>query len=119
MDEKTLTDFAPLALEPVSLRLLTDKQTHKPGLRPAVERWVAQHAAGRPLAVRLAPPRTLHDRLIMVDGETVWILTQSLNAFASRAPASIVRVDGDTASLKIDAYEAMWACAIPLLQSAQ
>jgi hypothetical protein len=114
MDEKTLTDFAPLALENVSLRLLTDQQTHKPGLRAAAERWHAQHSAKRPLSVRLAPPRTLHDRLIMVDGEKVWILTQSLNAFASRAPASIVRVDGDAASLKIDAYEAMWAAAGPL-----
>ena len=114
MDEKTLTDFAPLALENVSLRLLTDQQTHKPGLRVAAERWHAQHSAKRPLFVRLAPLRTLHDRLIMVDGERVWILTQSLNAFASRAPASIVRVDGDAASLKIDAYEAMWAAAIPL-----
>jgi hypothetical protein len=40
------------------------------------------------------------------------VLTQSLNAFATRAPASIVRVDEETALLKIAAYQAIWATAV-------
>jgi len=56
----------------------------------------------------------LHDRLIVVDGKIVWTLTQSLNAFAARSPASLVRVDPETAALKVAAYEQLWKNAKPL-----
>jgi hypothetical protein len=78
---------------------------------------MAQHGPKRPLAVRLAPPRVLHDRLIIVDGNQIWILTQSLKDFASRSPAAIVRVDGDAAGLKIDAYRRIWEGAEPMFDA--
>jgi hypothetical protein len=115
MDEKALTDFAPLAREQIALRLLADEQSQKPSLKPAVERWVAQYGTKRPLAARLAPARSLHDRLIVIDQKDVWVLTQSLNSLATRAPASIVRVDVETAALKIAVYDQMWAVARTLL----
>jgi len=114
MDDKALTDFALLTREEVIIRLLADMRHHKPALKPAVQRWVSQYAATRPLEARLAPERSLHDRLIIVDDTTVWVLTQSLNAFAARAPASIVRSDGDAAVLKVEAYRDMWASASAL-----
>jgi hypothetical protein len=114
MDERALTDFAPLVPEHVAIRLLSDLDSVKPTLRPAAARWAAQYGTSRPLAAKLAPARTLHDRLIAIDGATVWVLTQSLNAFATRSPASIVRVDDETANLKIAAYQAMWGHATPL-----
>jgi hypothetical protein len=114
MDEKVLTDFAPLASESVAIRLLADKDGCKPTLRPAAERWSAQYREIRPLSVRLAPTRSLHDRLIIADDQDVWVLTQSLNAFAARSPASIVRSGPDTAALKVEAYRTMWKAAAPL-----
>jgi hypothetical protein len=114
LDEKALTDFAVLAPEKVQLRLLADTQAVRPTLRPAATRWIEQYGLTRPLTVRLAPARTLHDRLIAVDGATVWSLTQSLNAFAARSPASIVRVDDQTAGLKLRAFEEIWAKAIAI-----
>jgi hypothetical protein len=108
LDEKALTDFAPLAQEGVSIRLLADGSGHKPTLIPASKRWVTQYGTARPLDVRLAPARTLHDRVIIADAAGVWVLTQSLNAFAGRSPASIVRVDQETAALKVSAYDAIW-----------
>jgi hypothetical protein len=113
MDEKALTDFAPLTPEGVAVRLLADHQDHKPTLRPAVERWKSQYGQKRPLAARLAGARVLHDRLIIVDGTEVWVLTQSLKDFAARSPASIVRSDSDTAALKVSAYQAIWDAARP------
>jgi hypothetical protein len=98
----------------VSIRLLADRQSHKATLRPAQTHWNSQYGQGRPLEVRLAPSRTLHDRAVLVDSTAAWTLTQSLNAFATRSPAMIVRVDDETAALKISAYEAMWAAATPL-----
>lgn len=114
MDEKALTDFLPVAGEGVSIRLLADEKTHKPSLRPSVSAWVRQYGSKRPLETRLTAPRILHDRLIIVDGTTVYTLTQSLNAFAQRSPATIVRVDGETAAMKTAAYEAMWVAAKPI-----
>ncbi len=115
MDEKALTDFAVQARRGTTIRLLADRGQHKPGLRPAAERWQAQHGAARPLEVRLSEHRSLHDRLIIVDREAVWVLTQSLNAFAARSPASIVKTDAETAGLKIEAYDVIWRDAQPFV----
>jgi hypothetical protein len=114
MDEKALTEFAHLVPRGTSIRLLADAQGHKPTLAPAAKRWVAQYGSAHPLEVRLSAARSLHDRLIVVDEKEVWVLTQSLNAFAARAPASIVKVDSETATLKIDAYKGLWQGAQPL-----
>lgn len=113
MDEKTLTDFAVLSPEGVTTRLLADLQLHKTSLTPAALRWASQYGNARPLETRLTPARSLHDRLIAVDSDGVWTVTQSFNRLASRSPAAIVRVDPETAGLKLDAYEAMWKAAVP------
>jgi hypothetical protein len=114
MDEKALTDFAVLSPAGVSIRLLADQQHYKQTLAPAKQRWEAQHGTARPIAARLAAARTLHDRAIILDRNSAWVLTQSLNAFASRSPASIVRTDQETAELKIAAYDLIWNSATPL-----
>jgi hypothetical protein len=115
MDAKVLTDFAPLAAERVTIRLLTDSfYTKEATLQPPAARWAQQYGALRPLQVRLTHPRLLHDRLIIIDGAGVWSLTQSLKNFAGRSPASVLRVEGDTASLKVEAYGKMWTDARPL-----
>lgn len=114
MDEKALTDFALLAGPSVKIELLADAAAVKATLKPATTRWKAQYQQDRHLEVRLSPPKALHDRLIIIDGISVYTLTQSLNAFAARSPASIVRIDGDASGLKVSAYEAFWQAATPL-----
>jgi hypothetical protein len=111
LDEKVLTDFVPQAAEGVAICLLTDQQSVKPSLQPAVARWSAQYGTKRPVAAKLAAPRALHDCLIVVDGTEAWDLTQSLNAFAARSPATIVRSGPEQAALKIPYYEGLWASA--------
>lgn len=110
MDETALTEFGIAVPEGIALRLLSDQSSQKLTLAPAAKKWIAQHGANRPLAVRLAPPMTLHDRAIFIDQKTAWTLTQSLKDFAKRSPAEIVRAD-DTATLKIAAYESIWNSA--------
>lgn len=110
MDETALTEFGSAVPENVCLRLMADQTYCKPTLRPAAAKWVQQYGATRPLQVRLSPQKTLHDRAIFIDWTTAWTLTQSLKDFARRSPAELVRVD-DTASLKIGAYEGVWASA--------
>jgi hypothetical protein len=108
MDERALMDFGVLVREGVQLRLLSDEATHKPGLKPAADRWIAQYAHTRPLAIRIAPARSLHDRLIVVDSTVTWILTQSLKDFAKRSHAVIQRGDPELAKMKIEAFSALW-----------
>jgi hypothetical protein len=114
MDEKALSDFAFLVPEKVPMRLLSDSQSVKPTLRPAYERWVKQYGPTRRLTVKLAPARTLHDRVIIIDGAAAYVSTQSLNAIAVRSPASIMRADAETAALKIQACETIWNSSAPL-----
>jgi hypothetical protein len=110
LDETVLTDFGTVISAGVNLRLLSDAATVRPSLAPAASRWVAQHGTSRPLLVRLAAPKALHDRAIFVDQKGARTITQSLKDFAKRSPAEIVRAD-DTAALKIAAYEHIWSHA--------
>jgi hypothetical protein len=108
-DDKAVTEYAVLAPDQVTVRLLADAADHKPTLKPAAKRWVQQFAQIRgPLEVRLAPTKTLHDRLTIIDGAEVWVLGQSFNKLAERAHTSLVRMDGEGGRLKIAAYEAIW-----------
>lgn len=113
-DGKALTDFAVQASQGISIRILAGENEHKPTLAPAAQNWAKQFASSRPLEVRLAPARTLHDRLIILDEAEAWSLTQSLNAFASRSPATIVRVDAEITAMKITAYQPLWIAGKPL-----
>lgn len=113
-DAKALTDFAVLAPEGVQVRILSDAGTVKPSLKPAAEHWAKQYNSARPLEIRLAPARNLHDRIITVDDAQAWTLTQSLKDFAARSPATIVKVDTETAGLKVSAYAAIWQSATAL-----
>ena len=108
MDEIALTDFALCAGEGVSIRLLADEARVKPTLAPAATRWQRQYGVARPLAVRFAGAKTLHDRLILVDHTAAWLLTQSLKDFAKRAHGSIALADAEASALKVDAYERLW-----------
>ena len=108
MDEVALSEVGILAADGVGIRLLSDAATVKPSLKPMVAAWRAQHGSLRPLEARLASPKTLHDRLIVIDRTDAWVLTQSLKDFAKRSPATLTMVGTETAALKIPAYENIW-----------
>lgn len=108
MDASVVLDFGGLVSEGVHLCLLGDEAASKPSLKPAADRWIAQYGAARPLSVRLAPQRSLHDRLIIVDDATAWILTQSLKDFAKRAHATVQRADHELTQMKVAAFSTLW-----------
>jgi hypothetical protein len=108
-DEILLSDFAIQVKEGVNVKILTDHEYYKPTLKPAMERWNNQYGSIRPIEIRKTSRKKLHDRLIFVDQTVVWNLGQSLNMIAKRAPTSILKLDHETAKLKISAYEQMWS----------
>ena len=95
MDASTLMDFAVLAPEGVLIRLLADEDAAKPSLAAAIPRWISQHRAESPNKSRLAPPRSLHDRSIQIDGnQASRIATQWFEDFATRSPCLAVAPGG-------------------------
>ena len=117
LDASVIIDFGGLVGEGVDLLLLGDEALSKPALKPAAERWIAQYGSKRPLSVRLAAPRSLHDRIIIIDDATAWILTQSLKDFAKRAHATIQRADNELTQLKVVAFSTLWDLATVLSTS--
>jgi hypothetical protein len=113
-DATVLTDFVVQASEKAVIRILAGKNKSKSTLAPAVRRWREQYGNSRPLEVRLASDVSLHDRIIQIDGSTIWALGQSLNGLAKRAPTSLIRVDAETAKLKAEAYQVIWDSAAAL-----
>lgn len=109
LDEKILTEFALFVDPKVKLHLLTDSAGVKPTLIPALARWIEQYGDDRPVELRVAAERSLHDRLIATDNLRVWTVGQSFKDLAARTPTSFVEVDSETAKLKIEAYLALFA----------
>jgi hypothetical protein len=116
-DHTVVTDYAALAPDNVPVRLLADSAPHKlkATLKPAVEKWIKQFGQARPLEVRLVAADTLHDRLVVIDGASVWGLGQSFKDLAVRSHTSLPKMDPQSGALKIAAYEAMWKTATPII----
>lgn len=111
MDATLLTDFSVLVDENISVRLLTDKRTVNASFKPAVTRFKSQFGASRTLEARITPPSQLHDRLIFIDENVAFSVTQSFKDLAKRSHASIIKIDPELSALKVAAYEALWSAA--------
>ena len=77
----------------------------KPSLKPAAELWQEQFGTKRPIEVRAAHKGTLHDRLILIDRTTAWLLGQSFNHLATHSNTYLAQADPELAQMKIYAYE--------------
>lgn len=106
-----LEQFAILCNEGIRVQVLADRRAMKSELPKSAEAWSNQYEDLRPLEIRLAMPRMLHDRVIFVDQEKVWVVGQSFNALATRAATTLVPILDDAAKIKIDAYEQIWDSA--------
>ncbi|MEJ2816092.1 hypothetical protein [Caulobacter sp. CCG-8] len=114
MDATAVIEVAELVPPGVRVQLLSDAAAVKPTLKTAASKWIQQYGSTRPLEARLAAARSLHDRLIIIDATAAWILTQSLKDFAQRSPATIQRADTELATMKVQAFGAIWAGATAL-----
>ncbi|MGA9442040.1 MAG: hypothetical protein WBV18_01230 [Methyloceanibacter sp.] len=112
-DETILNAYADLAPDHIIVRILTDPDRYKPTLKTAHELWKRKYRDKRPLDVRLAKA-PLHDRLIILDGERAWTVTQSFKDLAATHPATIVSTPNEIADLKIKAYQNIWGDAFAM-----
>ncbi|WP_312705036.1 hypothetical protein [Stenotrophomonas lactitubi] len=109
-DASFLLRFAHAARPGVQIRILRDAKYQEIGkhIQAAKDAWVNQYGGERPLEIRSAPSKTLHDRFIAQDSANVFLVSQSLKDLAVRSPATIQKADGELAVEKLEAYEAMW-----------
>ena len=104
MGPEVLTKYAVMIPDGVQIDLLGAEGKIKGGLQAAAEAWLQQHGSKRPLRVRQVAANLLHDRLLIIDDFETWDISQSLNALASRSPATISKSREDQAKMKVNAY---------------
>lgn len=103
-------DLAPHVKAKAGLRCLTAKRSENhPGLLAVAQKWAGDSISPRiSVDVRYTQPENLHDRLVIVDGREVWLVSQSLKDIAKRSPASISRAERELGLMKVQHYEAVW-----------
>ena len=83
-DGKILADYALLAPERVTVRLLADEAQYRPSLIGGIQRWQQRFGDSRNLMVRVASANTLYERLILLDGERAWVPGAPFSHLANR-----------------------------------
>jgi hypothetical protein len=111
---KVLADYAILAPERVPVRLLADEAQYKPSLIAGVRRWQQRFGDRRNLTVRLASANSLHDRLILLDGERGWALGMPFGSLAKRTHTTLMRMRPEEEARKIAVYAEIWEEAAAL-----
>ena len=112
VDETVMTQFAALAQEGVRIRLLGDERFKDCGVRllAATRAWATQYGNLRPVDVRRAAAKSLHDRLVVVDnGAEAWSVGQSMKDIAKSSPTAFIRVPPGIVAEKVAHYENLWS----------
>jgi hypothetical protein len=72
----------------------------------SASKWAADSISdSHSVEVRYAPAASLRDRLIIIDGNEVWLISQSRKDIARSSPASVSRADPDLAAMKVEHCE--------------
>jgi hypothetical protein len=107
VDETFFTDFALLADPQIKIRVL-GQTVNGNAFAVAAKKWREQHKVERVVEGKITPPKSLHDRLIFVDDDRVYHLSQSFNQLAARSPATLYALDSELLKLKREHYEGLW-----------
>ena len=79
------------------------------GLKGAVGDFNKSYGA----SIEIRQSGDLHDRILIIDSEKVWVIGQSIKDAAKDSPTYFVPLDPGTASLKREYYERIWSAARP------
>jgi hypothetical protein len=117
MDDSVLRKYAVTSRDGIEIRLLTEskKQRYLDALKAACDAWMTHYGSTRPIQARIAPEDLLHDRMIFVDDDAVWLLSQSIKDFAAKSPATLLPIAIDLVQPKRDAYEKIWSLSSALI----
>ncbi|MES2207273.1 MAG: hypothetical protein V4525_10850 [Pseudomonadota bacterium] len=88
-----------------TVRLLLNHNAQK--IIPAAQKYIGQYGA----ALELKESKSLHDRVIFIDGYTCWLLGQSVKDAAKAKPTYLVPLAPDVVHEKLSHYEEIWNSA--------
>lgn len=110
------TDLAPHSVAKKGVRCIAARRSENHlALVASANKWSSDPiSTDHAVEVRYAASGALHDRLIIVDGKEVWLVSQSLKDIAKRSPASVSRADGELAAMKVQHYNEVWDQSGPL-----
>ena len=108
LDDSVFEEYLSNVGASVTVRLLVRK--HASTLKVAAEKWQSQTGH----AVELRKSQQLHDRILIVDASSCWVLGQSIKDAASKGPTYLAPLSGDAAVMKREAYELVWQSGTPL-----
>lgn len=108
LDETVFDHYLNSRNSDVQVRLLVNKDADK--LIPASKKYTGQH--GNILEIRKS--KTLHDRVIFIDGYVCWLIGQSVKDAAKAKPTYLVQLPPDVVTTKLANYEEIWSVAVVL-----
>jgi hypothetical protein len=111
---KLLADYAVLAPERVTVRVLADEAQYRSSLIEGIERWQQRFGDNRNLMVRLASANTLYERLVLLDNGRAWVVGVPFSRLAKRVHTTLVRMRPEEEIRKIAVYAEIWDEAKPL-----
>lgn len=108
LNGQVFCDLIPHVAGKTSIKFLTT-ENYKASLDAAFNKWETEKQnPAASAAVRYAQKGALHDRMIIKEPSTVWLISQSLKDIAKKSPATLTQPDSDTGSLKISFYSQLW-----------
>jgi hypothetical protein len=111
LDDSLLIEYGGHIADGVRVRLLSSGLANRfAQIHPAIARWNVTYPS-RTIALKVAPKSLVHDRVVILDGQSAWIVTQSIKDVGKKAPATVMRFDDTMKADKIAVYENLWATA--------
>ena len=105
MDDSIFDTYLSSLPRSVTVRLLV--RDFAANVKLAAEKYVAQYGT----ALEAKKSKSLHDRVIFVDGSECWVLGQSIKDATASKPTYLAPLSPDVASLKLADYENIWSAA--------
>ncbi len=102
LDNTVFNHYLTARKTEVSVRLLLSKNADQ--VKAAADKYISQF--GEVLQVKKT--KTVHDRVIFIDGDVCWVLGQSLKDAAQDKPTYLVPLSPDVISAKLEVYEHIW-----------
>lgn len=105
LDNTVFDHYLTSRQQNVDVKLLVNNKASD--LLPAVQKYIEQFGD----ILQIKKSKSLHDRVIFVDGYTCWLIGQSVKDAAKAKPTYLVQLPPDVVTAKLANYEDIWAHA--------
>ncbi len=102
LDDQVFDTYISGIRPSVDVKLMTTKTGDQ--FKPALDRYQTQHSQ----IIQVRKTKAIHDRVVMIDGRSCWVLGQSINNAGKSKPTYIAPLSSDTAGQKIRIYQGIW-----------